>query len=45
MSDAQNVPAPVAAFVDAINNADTDAFVAFFTADGFVDDWGTPPEL
>lgn len=41
MSDAQNVPAPVAAFVDAINNADTDAFVALFTDDGFVDDWGT----
>ncbi|MGJ0203316.1 nuclear transport factor 2 family protein [Leucobacter sp. gxy201] len=33
-------PAPLQAFVDAINSADTDAFVAAFTADGFVDDWG-----
>lgn len=34
------VPTPLQAFVDAINNADTDAFVAAFTPDGFVDDWG-----
>jgi len=34
------VPAPVAALVDAINAADTDAFVAAFTDDGFVSDWG-----
>lgn len=34
------VPAPVQALVDAINGADTEAFVAAFTADGFVDDWG-----
>lgn len=34
------LPAPVAAVVDAINAADTDAFVAAFTADGFVNDWG-----
>lgn len=27
-------------FVDAINAADTDGFVAAFTDDGFVDDWG-----
>lgn len=33
-------PAPVQAFVDAINAADADAFVAAFTEDGFVDDWG-----
>lgn len=26
--------------VDAINAADTEAFVAAFAADGFVDDWG-----
>jgi hypothetical protein len=26
--------------VDAINNADTDAFVSAFTADGLVNDWG-----
>ena len=27
-------------FVEAINNADTDAFVGLFTDDGFIDDWG-----
>ena len=31
----------VAAFADAINTADTDAFVALFTDDGLVNDWGT----
>ncbi|MDR2997652.1 MAG: nuclear transport factor 2 family protein [Microbacterium sp.] len=35
------LPAAVAAMVDAINAADTEAFVAAFTADGFVSDWGT----
>lgn len=35
------LPAPVQAMVDAINSADTEAFVAAFTADGFVNDWGT----
>ncbi|MFY9714099.1 MAG: nuclear transport factor 2 family protein [Microbacterium sp.] len=35
------VPAPVQAMVDAINDADTEAFVAAFTTDGFVSDWGT----
>jgi len=35
------VPAPVQALIDAINAADTDAFVDAFTADGFVSDWGT----
>ena len=30
------IPAPVAALVDAINAADTDAFVAAFIDDGFV---------
>ncbi|WP_460799523.1 nuclear transport factor 2 family protein [Microbacterium sp. GXF0217] len=39
MSDL-TVPAPVQAMVDAINAADTDAFVAAFTEDGFIDDWG-----
>jgi len=34
------LPAPVQAFVDAINRGDTDAFVATFTEDGFIDDWG-----
>lgn len=40
MSD-NTVPAPVQAMVDAINAADTEAFVSAFTADGFVSDWGT----
>ncbi len=34
------VPAPVQALVDAINAGDTEAFVAAFTDDGYVDDWG-----
>jgi hypothetical protein len=34
------LPAPVQAAVDAANAGDTDAFVAVFTADGAVDDWG-----
>lgn len=34
------IPAPVNAVVEAINSADTEAFVAAFTADGYVDDWG-----
>jgi hypothetical protein len=33
-------PAPVQRFVDAINQADTEAFVAVFSSDGYVDDWG-----
>lgn len=37
---AEVLPAPVRAFVDAVNAADTDAFVEAFTEDGFVDDWG-----
>ncbi|WP_420113667.1 nuclear transport factor 2 family protein [Pseudactinotalea sp.] len=37
MTDA---PAPVQAVVDAINAADTHAFVAAFTPDGVVNDWG-----
>lgn len=35
------VPVPVQAMVDAINAADTEAFVDAFTPDGFVSDWGT----
>jgi len=35
-----DLPAPVARLVAAINDADTEAFVAAFTADGYVDDWG-----
>ncbi|MGH3691520.1 MAG: nuclear transport factor 2 family protein, partial [Microbacterium sp.] len=34
------VPVPVQAMVDAINAADTEAFVDAFTPDGFVSDWG-----
>lgn len=41
MSETPAVPAPVARFVAAINAADTDAFVAVFADDGFVEDWGT----
>jgi hypothetical protein len=39
--DTMPIPAPVAAFVDAINSADTEAFVALFDSAGFIDDWGT----
>ncbi|MEZ0142514.1 nuclear transport factor 2 family protein [Microbacterium sp. NRRL B-14842] len=35
------LPAPVQTMIDAINAGDTEAFVAAFTADGFVSDWGT----
>lgn len=38
---AHSVPAQVQRMVDAINDADTDAFVASFTENGFVSDWGT----
>lgn len=34
------LPTPVQAMIDAINAADTDAFVAAFAPDGFVSDWG-----
>ncbi|OZB83732.1 MAG: hypothetical protein B7X41_08985 [Microbacterium sp. 14-71-5] len=34
------LPAAVQRMVDAINDADTEAFVAAFTPDGFVSDWG-----
>lgn len=40
MSDIE-VPAPVQTMIDAINEGDTEAFVAAFAADGFVSDWGT----
>jgi hypothetical protein len=35
-----DLPAPVAAAVEAANANDTDAFLACFTPDGVVDDWG-----
>ena len=34
------LPGPVAAAVDAANANDLDAFLACFTEDGVVDDWG-----
>lgn len=33
-------PAPVQRMLDATNAADTDAFVASFTDDAFLEDWG-----
>jgi hypothetical protein len=35
-----DLPAPVAALLDAANANDTGAFLASFTAGGVVDDWG-----
>ena len=37
---AEDLPAPVAAFVDATNAGDSAAFVAAFTPDAELDDWG-----
>ena len=34
------LPTPIAAFIDATNAGDSDAFVATFTDDGTLDDWG-----
>ena len=34
------LPGPVAAAIDAANAGDLDAFLACFTPDGAVDDWG-----
>ena len=39
MNDMQ-IPKAVQRIVDAINDGDTDAFVAAFASDGLVDDWG-----
>ncbi len=39
MSDV-TLPAQAQRMVDAINDADTDAFVEAFSEDGYVDDWG-----
>ena len=39
MSD-DELPAPIRAFVDATNAEDDDAFVAAFTDDATLDDWG-----
>jgi hypothetical protein len=35
-----DLPQPVAALLDAANASDTGAFLACFTDDGVVDDWG-----
>ena len=40
MSSAEDVPAPIRAFVDATNAGDSAAFVAAFTEDAFLSDWG-----
>lgn len=37
---AVTLPEPVSRMVEAINSADTDAFVAAFSPNGFVSDWG-----
>jgi ketosteroid isomerase-like protein len=37
---APDVPAAVRAFVDATNRGDSEAFVAAFTDDAHLDDWG-----
>ena len=40
MTDLPSTPRAIQAFVDATNTADTDAFVAAFTTDAHLDDWG-----
>lgn len=35
-----DIPAPIAAFIDATNAGDSEAFVAAFADDGSLDDWG-----
>ena len=37
---ASELPEPVARLLDAANDHDTEAFLASFTEDGVVDDWG-----
>lgn len=34
------LPSPISAFIDSTNAGDSDAFVAAFTEDGTLDDWG-----
>lgn len=36
----QGTPEPISAFIDATNAGDSEAFVASFTEDGSLDDWG-----
>jgi len=40
LNDAAEIPAPVARMIAATNAADRDAFVASFTDDAFISDWG-----
>lgn len=40
MSTDETLPAAVRRILTAVDDLDTDAFVAAFTPDGFVDDWG-----
>lgn len=35
-----DIPTPIQAFIDATNRADSDAFVAAFTDDAYLNDWG-----
>jgi hypothetical protein len=35
-----HLPTPIATFIEATNAGDSDAFVAVFTEDGSIDDWG-----
>jgi hypothetical protein len=37
---ADDVPAAIQSFIDATNSGDSDAFVAAFTSDAHLDDWG-----
>ncbi|SDD75316.1 nuclear transport factor 2 family protein [Glycomyces harbinensis] len=39
MTDIQ-LPAPIQEFIDATNAGDTDRFLAVFTADAYLNDWG-----
>ena len=36
----EQIPEPVASFLERVNAHDDEAFLAAFTADGAVDDWG-----
>ncbi|MEU4480563.1 nuclear transport factor 2 family protein [Micromonospora sp. NPDC023966] len=35
-----SIPAPIQTFIDATNRADSEAFVAAFTDDAYLNDWG-----
>ncbi|MFC0030290.1 nuclear transport factor 2 family protein [Micromonospora chaiyaphumensis] len=35
-----DIPAPIQTFIEATNRADSDAFVAAFTDDAYLNDWG-----